>query len=126
MLSRPICFSYCFTLLMKFIRSNLCNLLFRGPNEFTGEIEMMCATALLIYLLENNSTNLPEQIYILILAIVKFNILKVKSKSLKVLNSQLQGLLLWINPGLVLKFIEKENIAEVFMKELLVYEGKYE
>lgn len=111
---------------MRFIKSNLCNLLFRGPNEFTGEIEMMCATALLIYLLENNSTNLPEQIYILILAIVKFNILKVKSKSLKVLNSQLQGLLLWINPGLVLKFIEKENIAEVFMKELLVYEGKYE
>lgn len=66
---------------------------------------MMCATALLIYLLENNSNNMPEQIYILILAIVKFNILKVKSKSLKVLNSQLQGLLLWINPTLVLKFI---------------------
>lgn len=91
---------------MKSTKSNL-SFYFRGPNEFTGEIEMMCATALLIYLLENNTTNLPEQIYILILAIVKFNILRVKSKSLKVLNSQLQGLLLWINPGLVLKFIEK-------------------
>ncbi len=68
---------------------------------------MMCSTALLIYLLENNTTNLPEPIYILVLAIVKYNILKIKSKSLKVLNSQLQGLLLWINPGRVLKFIEK-------------------
>jgi hypothetical protein len=67
----------------------------------------MCSTALLIYLLENNTTNLPEPIYILVLAIVKYNILKIKSKSLKVLNSQLQGLLLWINPGRVLKFIEK-------------------
>ncbi len=87
---------------------------------------MMCATALLIYLLENNTTKLPEQIYILVLAIVKFNILKIKSKSLRVLNSQLQGLLMWINPTLVLKFIEKENIAEQFMKELLAYEPKYE
>lgn len=110
---------------MKFIKSNFW-FYFRGPNEFTGEIEMMCATALLIYLLENNTTQLPEPIYILVLAIVKFNILKIKSKSLKVLNSQLQGLLLWINPALALKFIEKENIAEKFMKELLSYEAKYE
>jgi hypothetical protein len=68
---------------------------------------MMCGSALLIYLLENNTNALPEQIYILILAITKYNILKIKSKSLKVLNSQLQGLLLWINPALVLTFIEK-------------------
>lgn len=68
---------------------------------------MMCSTALLIYLLENNKNNLPEPIYILVLAIVKYNIIKVKSKSLRILNSQLQGLLLWINPGLTLKFIEK-------------------
>jgi len=48
-------------------KTNLLQLLFylvnevykKGPNEFTGEIEMMCATALLIYLLENNTTNLP-------------------------------------------------------------------
>jgi hypothetical protein len=76
----------------------------------------MCSTALLIYLIENNKNNLPEPIYILILAIVKFNIMKVKSKTLKVLNSQLQGLLLWINPALVLMFIQKEKIADIFMK----------
>jgi hypothetical protein len=72
---------------------------------------MMCSTALIIYLLENNKNTLPEPFYILILAICKFNILKVKSKTLKVLNSQLQALLLWINPGLVLTFIQKENIG---------------
>jgi hypothetical protein len=87
---------------------------------------MMCGTALLIYLLENNRDTLPEPIYILILAIVKFNILKIKSKTLRVLNSQLQGLLLWICPALTYKFIEKEKIADLFMKELTVYEPKYE
>ncbi len=39
------------------------------------------------------------------LAISKYNINKVKSRTLKVLNSQLQSLLLWINPTLVLAFI---------------------
>ena len=68
---------------------------------------MMCATALLIYLLENNKDSLPEQIYILVLAIVKYNIVKIKSRTLRILNSQLEGLMLWINPALTLKFIDK-------------------
>ena len=68
---------------------------------------MMCATALLIYLLENNKGNLPEQIYILVLAIVKYNIVKIKSRTLRIINSQLEGLMLWINPSLTLKFIDK-------------------
>lgn len=86
----------------------------------------MCATALLIYLLENNKTNLPEPIYVLILAIVKYNITKIKSKTLRVLNSQLEGLMLWISPALTIKFIEKEKIEAQFMKELTAYESKYE
>ena len=49
----------------------------------------MCATALLIYLLENNKDTLPEPIYILTLAIAKYNIMKIKSKTLRILNSQL-------------------------------------
>lgn len=91
------------------MKSTRSNFLFysRGPNEFTGEIEMMCATALLIYLLENNKDSLPEQIYILVLAIVKYNIVKIKSRTLRILNSQLEGLMLWINPALTLKFIDK-------------------
>jgi hypothetical protein len=68
---------------------------------------MMCATALLIYLLENNTKNLPEPIYVIILSIVKYNITKIKSKTLKILNSQLQALIIWINPALVLNFIQK-------------------
>ena len=68
---------------------------------------MMCATALLIYLLENNTKNLPEPIYIIILSIVKYNITKIKSKTLKILNSQLQALIIWINPALVMNFIQK-------------------
>lgn len=68
---------------------------------------MTCATALLIYLLENNKSNLPQPIYIVILAIVKFNIIKAKSKTLKVLNSQLQALLLWVNPVIVMTFIQR-------------------
>ena len=67
----------------------------------------MCATALLIYLLENNTKNLPEPIYVIILSIVKYNITKIKSKTLKILNSQLQALIIWINPALVLNFIQK-------------------
>lgn len=68
---------------------------------------MMCATALLIYLLENNTKNLPEPVYVIILSIVKYNITKIKSKTLKILNSQLQALIIWINPGLVMNFIQK-------------------
>lgn len=68
---------------------------------------MMCGTALLIYLLENNRDTLPDAIYVLILSIVKYNIGKIKSKTLRVLNSQLQGLLLWIYPSIVYKFLEK-------------------
>lgn len=68
---------------------------------------MMCGTAMLIYLLENNRDTLPEPIYVLILTIIKYNINKIKSKTLRVLNSQLQGLMLWIHPSITYKFLEK-------------------
>lgn len=62
----------------------------RGPSDFTGEIEMTCCTALLIYLVENNADKLlPEQIYVMILDIVRYNLSKNKTKTLKLMNVQL-------------------------------------
>jgi hypothetical protein len=42
-----------------------------------------------------------------VLKIAEFNIRKTKSKTLKVLNSQLLGLLLWVNTPVVLGYMQK-------------------
>lgn len=35
----------------------------RPPNDFNGELDITCCTALLIYLLENYQRRLPEPVY---------------------------------------------------------------
>jgi len=52
----------------------------------------------------------------MILEIVKYNVTKVKSKTLKLINAQLEALLLWTVPQITLEYVQKENITEQFVK----------
>lgn len=55
------------------------------------------------------------------LDIVKYNVNKNKTKTLKIMNAQLQGLLLWAVPNIVLAYVQRESICEKFVKELIVH-----
>lgn len=72
---------------------------------------MACCTTLLLYLLENNKTGLPEHAYVMILDIVKYNITKAKSKTLKLMNAQLEALLLWVSPKHCLAYTQRESLT---------------
>lgn len=115
-------------------KTNIIQLLFylisemykKPPNEFSGELDITCCAALLIYLLENYQNRLPEQIYAHIYEFSKINICKFKSKMMKSLTSQLIGMLLWLAPTQVLTLAHKDKLLETFLKELIGYHNKYE
>ena len=44
---------------------------------------------------------------------------------LKVLNSQLLAMLLWVAPVQILTLAHKQNLLTQFLKEVIVYESKY-
>ena len=56
----------------------------------------------------------------------KLNLLKFSSRMLKVLNSQLLALLLWTAPIQTLTNAHKQNMLPALLKEITVYESKYE
>lgn len=98
----------------------------KPPNEFSGELDITCCAALLIYLLENYQHKLPEQIFTHIYEFSKINISKFKSKMMKSLTSQLIGMLIWLAPTQVLTLAHKDKILETYLKELIGYHNKYE
>lgn len=55
----------------------------------------------------------------------KINFLKFNSRMLKVLNSQLLAMLLWVAPVQILTLAHKQNLLTQFLKEVIVYESKY-
>ena len=56
----------------------------------------------------------------------KLNITKFKSKMMKMLTSQLIGLLLWVAPTIALNLAHRDNILSVYLKQLVSYHSKYE
>lgn len=52
--------------------------------------------------------------------------LKFNSRMLKVLNSQLMGLLLWVAPVQILSLAHKQNLLSQLLREVTMYESKYE
>ncbi len=98
----------------------------RPPNDFNGELDLTCCTALLIYLLENYQKRLPEPVYSHIYEFTKINITKFKSKMMKALTSQLIGMLLWLAPTLTLTLAHRDGLLPTFLKELVSYHAKYE
>lgn len=115
-------------------KTNIIQLLFylisemykKPPNEFSGELDLTCCAALLIYLLENYQKKLPEAIFTHIYEFSKINITKFKSKMIKSLTSQLLGMLLWLAPTHVLTLAHHDNLVPVLLKELVSYHHKYE
>jgi hypothetical protein len=77
------------------------------------------------YLLENFQRGLPENVYNHIWEFSKINMLKFNSRMLKVLNSQLMGLLLWVAPVQVLTLAHKQNVLVQLLREVTIYESKY-
>lgn len=116
------------------LRNNLISLLFylfseiykRGPNEYSGELDITCCTALMAYLLENYQRTLPDSVYGHIWDFAKLNTLKFSSRMLKVLNSQLLALLLWAAPLQTLTSAHKHNMLPALLREVTLYESKYE
>ena len=116
------------------LKNNLISLLFylfsemykKGSNEYSGELDLTCCTALMVYLLENFQRTLPEAVYTHIWEFSKLNLLKFSSRMLKVLNSQLLALLLWTAPIQTLTNAHKQNMLPALLKEITVYESKYE
>lgn len=114
-------------------KTNIIQLLFylvseiykKPPNEFSGELDITCCTALLIYLLENYQRRLPETVFTHIYEFSKINISKFKSKMMRALTSQLIGALLWLAPTHVLNLAHKDNILDSYLKELIGYHSKY-
>lgn len=98
----------------------------KGPNQFSGELDITCCTALFVYLLENFQRNLPETVYTYVWEYCKINIAKFKSKMLKIINSQLLGLLVWICPTHVLSLAHKDNLLPVLLRQLVSYQSKYQ
>lgn len=98
----------------------------KPPNDFSGELDITCCTALLIYLLENYQRKLPEAVFNHIYEFSKVNISKYKSKMMKALTSQLIGVLLWLAPTHVLTLAHKDKILDAYLKELTGYHSKYE
>ena len=98
----------------------------RPPNDFNGELDITCCTALLIYLLENYQRRLPEPVYNHIYQFCKLNISKLESKMMKALTSQLIGMLLWLAPTNTLNLAHRDNLLQTFLKELISYQNKYE
>jgi hypothetical protein len=45
---------------------------------------------------------------------------------LKVLNSQLIGMLIWVAPIQVLTLAHKQNVLPSILREITIYESKYE
>lgn len=111
------------------LKNNLISLLFflisqtykKGPNEYSGELDITCCTALLIYLLENFQRTLPENVYNHMWEFARINVSKFKSKTLKILNSQLIGMLLWIAPIQILTVAHKQNWLTTLLHEVTVY-----
>jgi hypothetical protein len=69
---------------------------------------------------------LPEAIYNHIWEFSKINMLKFNSRMLKVLNSQLMAMLLWVAPVQVLTLAHKQNHLSQLLREVTIYESKYE
>ena len=115
-------------------RANIIQLLFylvgemykKPPNEFSGELDITCCTALLIYLLENYQKRLPENVYAHVYEFSKINFHKYKSKMMKSLTSQLVGMLLWLAPTQVLTLAHNDNNLDNMLKEVITHQNKYE
>lgn len=88
----------------------------KGSNEYSGELDITCCTALLIYLLENFQKNLPEPVYNNLFEFFRVNMAKYNSRMLKTLNSQLLGLLFWLSPISTLTLAHKFNILPSVLK----------
>ena len=80
----------------------------------------------MIYMLENFQRTLPDNFYTHIWDFSKLNLLKFNSRMLKVLNSQLLALLLWTAPIQKLTIAHKQNMLPTLLKEITIYESKYE
>ena len=82
----------------------------KGPDEFDGEIEMNSCTILMVYLVENNIKKCPEPVINHIWEVVKFNLQRAKSHSLKALNAQLICVLIWNSPEYILSMTQQANL----------------
>ena len=98
----------------------------RPPNDFNGELDLTCCTALLIYLLENYQKRLPEQVYHHVYEFTKINLSKFKSKMMRALTSQLIAMLLWLAPAAALSLAHRDGLLATFLKELVGYHTKFE
>ena len=115
-------------------KANIIQLLFyligemykKPPNEFSGELDITCCSALLVYLLENYQRKLPQTVYNHVYELCKLNLTKFKSKMMRSLTSQLVGLLLWLAPTQVLTLAHKDNMLHSILKEISNDKHKYE
>ena len=79
-----------------------------------------------MYLLENFQSKLIPNVYTNMWEFSKINVQKYKSKMLRVLNSQLLAMLLWVAPKHVLTLAHKDSLLPTLLRELTNYENKYE
>ena len=115
-------------------KNNIIQLLFylvgqmykKPPNEFSGELDITCCAALLIYLLQNYQRRLPENVFNHCYEFSKINFTKFKSKMIKSLTSQLIGLVLWLAPTQILTLAHKDNMLDFILKEISMEKNKYE
>ncbi len=77
-------------------------------------------------MLENFQKTLPEIVYNHIWEFSKLNAIKFHSRMLKILNSQLIGMLLWVSPIQILALAHKQNMLSLLLREVTCYESKYE
>ena len=106
----------------------LVSMLYKKPADqfMNGEIDVVSCTCCLIYLLENFQKDLPEPIFAHTFEFFKANISKFKSKLMKVVNSQLLGLLCWVAPVQILNIAFNNKILPIVIRELTSYTSKYE
>lgn len=76
--------------------------------------------------MENYQKGLPEPVFAHIWEFAKINIHKMKTKMIKILNSQMLGLLLWCSPTQLLTLAHRDQSLPILFKELVSYESKYE
>ena len=87
---------------------------------YRGVSDIICCTALMIYVLENFHSSLPEEFYDIIWSYFIRN-LSFNSRPLNIINSQLLGLLLWAAPSQILILARSQNKLNILFRQITAY-----
>lgn len=90
-----------------------------------GLVDITCCTALMINMLENFQSTLPEDFYGILWDYFIRN-LSFNSGQLKVINSQLLGMLLWTAPSQILHLAHSQNKLDIVFRQITAHERRYE